>query len=58
VAERACKDSFWLPQRVLMGSEQDALDIALAIAKIYEVVQPAPKKGAAKQRVNGPTSSA
>jgi dTDP-4-amino-4,6-dideoxygalactose transaminase len=57
VAERACKDSFWLPQRVLMGSEEDTLDIAQAIAKIYEVVKPTPKKRAAK-RVNGPTGAA
>ncbi len=53
VAERACKDSFWLPQRVLMGDEKDTLDIAAAIAKIYEVVKPKPKNGAA-QRLNGP----
>ena len=57
VAERACKDSFWLPQRVLMGSEEDTLDIARAIAKIYEVVKPTSKRSAAK-RVNGPTSGA
>ena len=54
VAQRACKDSFWLPQRVLMGSEEDTLDVARAIAKIYEVVKPTPQKSAAK-RVNGPT---
>jgi dTDP-4-amino-4,6-dideoxygalactose transaminase len=57
VAERACKDSFWLPQRVLMGSEEDTLDIARAIAKIYEIVKPTPKKSTAK-RVNGPTGAA
>jgi dTDP-4-amino-4,6-dideoxygalactose transaminase len=56
VAERACKDSFWLPQRVLMGSEEDTRDIARAIAKIYEVVKPHPKKSAAK-RVNGPIAA-
>jgi dTDP-4-amino-4,6-dideoxygalactose transaminase len=55
VAERACKESFWLPQQALMGSEQDTLDIAHAIAKIYEVVKPTPKKSGAKPRVNGPT---
>jgi dTDP-4-amino-4,6-dideoxygalactose transaminase len=58
VAERACQDSFWLPQRVLMGSEEDTLDIARAIAKIYEAVKPAPKKSTVKQRVNGPTGGA
>lgn len=58
VAERACKDSFWLPQRVLMGSEDDTVDIARAIAKIYEAVKPAPKTSAATQRLNGPTSGA
>ncbi|MEX2302748.1 MAG: DegT/DnrJ/EryC1/StrS family aminotransferase [Bryobacterales bacterium] len=52
VAERACKDSFWLPQRVLMGSKEDALDITRAIAKIYDVVKPKPKKSTAKG-VNG-----
>ena len=43
VAEQACKDSFWLPQRVLLGSEADVLDVATAIRKIYEVFKP-PKK--------------
>jgi hypothetical protein len=52
VAERACKDSFWLPQRVLMGSKEDTLDITRAIAKIYEVVKPKPTKSSAKH-VNG-----
>ena len=31
VAEQAVKDSFWLPQRVLMGSEEDTLDIVRAM---------------------------
>jgi dTDP-4-amino-4,6-dideoxygalactose transaminase len=53
VAERACKESFWLPQGTLMGSEEDTLDIGRAIAKIYDVVKPAPKK--VKQQVNGST---
>jgi dTDP-4-amino-4,6-dideoxygalactose transaminase len=57
VAERVCKDSFWLPQRVLMGSEEDTRDIARAIDKIYDVVKPAPKKTTAK-RVNGPAGAA
>ncbi len=52
VAERACKDAFWLPQRVLMGTKEDTLDITRAIAKIYDVVKPTPKKNSAK-RVNG-----
>jgi hypothetical protein len=52
VAERACKDSFWLPLRVLMGTKEDTLDITRAIAKIYDVVKPTPKKSSAK-RVNG-----
>jgi hypothetical protein len=57
VAERACKDSFWLPQRVLMGTEEDTRDITRAIEKIYEVFKPEPKKTAAK-RVNGAPGSA
>jgi dTDP-4-amino-4,6-dideoxygalactose transaminase len=56
-AERACKDSFWLPMRALMGNEEDTLDVARAIAKIYKVVKPTPEKTAAKQRVNGPTAA-
>jgi dTDP-4-amino-4,6-dideoxygalactose transaminase len=40
VAEQAVKDSFWLPQRVLMGSEEDTLDIARAIAKVHEAYKP------------------
>lgn len=43
VAEQACKDSFWLPQRVFLGSEADTLDVTTAIRKIYEVYKP-PKK--------------
>ncbi len=41
VAEAACGDSFWLPLRTLMGSEEDTLDIARAVAKIHEVFKPA-----------------
>jgi len=40
VAEQAVKDSFWLPQRVLMGSEDDTLDIVRAIEKVYEAYKP------------------
>lgn len=41
-AEQACLDSFWIPQNGLMGDEEDTRDIARAIAKIWEAVQPAP----------------
>ena len=44
VAEQACKDSFWLPQRVLMGSEDDALDILRAIEKVHEAFKPRTKR--------------
>ena len=40
VAEQACKDSFWLPQRVLMGSDSDTADITKAIDKIYQTYKP------------------
>ena len=40
VAEQACHDSFWLPQRVLMGSSEDTEDIRRAIEKIHEVYKP------------------
>jgi len=40
VAEAACTDSFWLPQRVLMGSEDDTRDVIRAIEKVYEVYKP------------------
>ena len=43
VAEQAVKDSFWLPQRVLMGSEDDALDVARAAQKVYETYRPRTK---------------
>jgi dTDP-4-amino-4,6-dideoxygalactose transaminase len=56
VAERACMDAFWLPLRVLMGSKEDTLDVTNAIAKIYDVVKPTPKKSATK-RVNGAAKS-
>ena len=44
VAEQACLDSFWIPQNALMGDEEDTRDIARAIAKIWEAVQPVPGK--------------
>ncbi len=40
VAEQASKDSFWLPQRVLMGSEDDTRDVVAAIEKVYEAYRP------------------
>lgn len=40
VAEAASRDSFWLPQRVLMGTEDDARDVVRAVEKIYEVFKP------------------
>jgi dTDP-4-amino-4,6-dideoxygalactose transaminase len=52
VAEQACKNSFWLPQRVLMGDKDDALDVARAIEKIHEVVKPK-KKSPVGKAVNG-----
>ncbi|MCB1021163.1 MAG: DegT/DnrJ/EryC1/StrS family aminotransferase [Acidobacteria bacterium] len=44
VAEQAVKDSFWLPQRVLMGSEEDTLDIVRAIDKVFEAYKPRTKR--------------
>jgi len=40
IAEAAARDSFWLPQRVLMGTAADALDVVRAVEKIYEVFKP------------------
>ncbi len=40
VAEQACKDSFWIPQRALMGSDEDTRDITRAIEKIYQTYKP------------------
>jgi dTDP-4-amino-4,6-dideoxygalactose transaminase len=37
VAEAACRDSFWLHLRTLMGGEEDTLDIARAVEKIHKV---------------------
>jgi hypothetical protein len=39
VAEEASEDSFWLPQRALMGSVEDTLDIARATLKIHEALK-------------------
>ena len=44
VAEQAVKDSFWLPQRVLMGSEDDTLDIVRAIEKVHRAYKPRTKR--------------
>ncbi len=49
VAEGACFDSFWLPMRLFMGTEQDATDAALAIAKVHAAFQS--RKGAASVRL-------
>lgn len=40
VAELVCRNSFWLPQEVWMGSSTDTLDIRRAIEKIHEVYKP------------------
>ncbi len=40
VAERAAQDSFWLPLRLFMGTEEDAADAARAIRKVFEAVKP------------------
>ena len=46
VAEEVCTNSFWLPLKTLMGSEEDALDVARAIDKIHAAFTPsrAPSK--------------
>ena len=40
VAERATRDSFWLPMCLFMGSREDAADAARAIGKVHDVVRP------------------
>jgi dTDP-4-amino-4,6-dideoxygalactose transaminase len=45
VAEAASRDSFWLPQRVLMGTEDDTRDVVRAVEKIYEVFKPKKPSG-------------
>jgi dTDP-4-amino-4,6-dideoxygalactose transaminase len=52
IAENACKDSFWLPQRALMGSEDDTRDIGRAMEKIYQAVKPKARK-TKRRGVNG-----
>ena len=44
VAEQASQDSFWLPMNLFMGSEQDALEAAQAIAKVHRAFQTPPRK--------------
>ncbi len=44
VAEQMVKDSFWIPQRVLMGSEDDTLDVVRAIEKVYDAYRPRTKR--------------
>lgn len=41
-AERACRDSFWLPLRLLMGTAEDAADAARAIVKVHQACRPTP----------------
>ena len=45
VAEAASKDSFWLPQNALMGTEEDTRDIVRAVEKIHDAYKP-PKPSA------------
>lgn len=40
VAEQATRDSFWLPMNLFMGGEDDAMDVALAIAKVHQAFKP------------------
>ena len=40
VAERATRDSFWLPLNVFMGTADDAADAGRAIAKVYHASRP------------------
>ncbi len=48
VAEHATRDSFWLPMNLFMGTEEDAMDAARAIAKVHRAFKP--RKS---HRVNG-----
>ena len=41
VAEGACLDSFWLPMRLFMGTDEDAADAARAIEKVHAWHKPA-----------------
>ena len=41
VAEGACLDSFWLPMRLFMGTDEDAVDAARAIEKVHAWHKPA-----------------
>lgn len=45
-AEQACRDAFWLPMNLLLGSEEDAADAARAIVKIHRAVKPRRRSGA------------
>ena len=40
VAEQATVDSFWLPMNLFMGTEEDAMDAAWAIAKVHRACRP------------------
>ena len=50
VAEQATRDSFWLPMRLFMGTQEDAADAARAIVKVHQASRPrrrAPTNGSA-----------
>ena len=36
VAEQVCRDAVWLEHRLLLGTREDVLDIANAVAKIHQ----------------------
>ena len=44
VAERLALDSFWIPMRVFMGSEDDAADAGRAITKVYRALKPGSRR--------------
>lgn len=46
VAEQATLDSFWIPMRVFMGTEEDAADAGRAIAKVHQALKPAGSRSA------------
>ena len=44
VAEQLARDSFWIPMRVFMGSEDDAADAGRAIVKVYRALKPGSRR--------------
>ncbi len=44
VAEQLTRDSFWIPMRVFMGSEDDAADAGRAVTKVYRALKPGPRR--------------